>query len=94
MNIENPTQFTLRKIHQFDLLNPDKNQRVLIDVLEPMGAAAGRIKIVAVPNLVGFKEGATHLCGEGESIEAAINDCLAKISAISWEELNTAVTTD
>ena len=83
MTINNPTKYTLNKVHRFDILNKELNQRVLVDVLEPIGASENLF--IAVPYLMGYKCDES-VAGCGESVEAALNDCLEKISKMSWEE--------
>ena len=88
MNIVNPTSYALRQIHKFDLLNKENNQRVLIDVLEAVGQNA---PFIALPHLMGYGGIEERICGAGDSVESALNDCLAKIAQISWDELQQIV---
>jgi hypothetical protein len=86
MNIINPTLYTVRKIHSFDVHNPDPQEHVLIDVIEPLGTAAGKIKVVAILHSVGY-DGRSPFSGAGDSVEDALNDFLAKMSKIPWPQL-------
>ena len=79
----NPTDHFLRKIHTFDIFNNELNERVHIDVLEYLDA--DRKLSVAIPYSLGYKAG-DEICGEGECVNSALNDCLAKISKVSWKE--------
>src|SRR4051812_3595769 len=83
MSIVNPTNYTLRKIHAFDVHNEKIGHRVLIDVLEPIGIP--KAPFFALPHLIGYKCDES-IVGEGDSVESALNDCLKKISTHSWED--------
>lgn len=87
MEIVNPTNHFLRKIHTYDLYNNETNQRVLIDVLEPIDTDLAESVITAIPHLMGYKAD-DSITGFGQSVEEALNDCLKKMSALSWEEIS------
>ena len=83
MPITNPTKYTLRKIHKFDLYHHEIDQRVLIDVLEPIGKEDPAF--IAIPYLLGYKCDES-VAGVGGSVEEALNDCLQKASSMSWDD--------
>lgn len=88
MYITNPTGYELRKIHSFEIHNRDRKERYQIDVLDPMGEKDA--KFVAIPHLLGYHADES-VVGRGDTIEAALNECLRKIAGFTWEELETKV---
>ena len=84
IEITNPSQHILRRIHHFDILNDKLDSRVLIDVLEPFD---GENRLcVAIPYWLGYKVEDESIVGGGECVNSALNDCLAKIALLSWDE--------
>lgn len=82
-NIKNNTEYTLRKIHRYDILNEQINERCFIDVIEPPNN--DKSQFLAMPFRAGFNCD-NSVIGKGDSAEEALNDCLDKISKMSWEE--------
>ena len=84
MSIVNPTSYTIRKIHSFDIVNEHFKQRIKIDVLEDLDDQ--KPNFTAIPFLAGYLCNDT-ITGKGNTVEEALSDCLDKIKAVNWEDL-------
>ena len=72
-------QDVLARVHKYELLRSDGHIR--IDVLEVIAGKSSQ-RFIAVPNLV-LETADKMYHGFGDSVEAALQDCLNKIKDVS-----------
>ena len=74
----------LSRIHQYKLDRPDGWCN--ISVHEIIASENAKVEFIAVPNLV-VQQTDKEYFGVGDSVEAALNDCLAKIKSVEIKTL-------
>ena len=74
----------LSRIHQYKLDRPDGWCN--ISVHEIIASENAKVEFIAVPNLV-VQQTDKEYFGVGDSVEGALNDCLAKIKSVEIKTL-------